>query len=86
MAELFIIKRNWDNATIRVQVASGDAVRIDVPIDAFEKHLVETVLARLPSLSLTFSKDKINAVVSDAVSRAFVEITQDVKNETIRVA
>jgi len=86
MTELLIIKRSWNSTIIRVQVKEGDSVQIDVPIDSFEKQLVNKVIELLPSLSLSFATSTINKAVADTVSRAFVEITQDLKNETIRVA
>jgi hypothetical protein len=85
MSELLIIKRNWDSVIIRVQVKEGDSVEIDVPIDSFEKKLVDKVVELLPSLSMSFAKNTIEKTVGETVRKAFVEITQDLKNETIRV-
>jgi len=86
MADQLIIKRSWNSTVIRVQVNEGDAVQIDIPIDTFEKHLVNKVLELLPSLALSFAKATIDKTVGDTVSKAFSDITQDLKNETIRVA
>ena len=86
MSELLILKRDWDSTIIRVRVTAGDAVQIDIPIDSFEKKLVSRVIEVLPGLATSIRKSTINAVVADAVRKAWSDITQDLKNDTIRVA
>jgi len=86
MADLLVIKRNWNSTIIRVEVKRGELVEIDIPIDSFEKILCNKVIELLPSLALSFKADTINKTVSDTVSKAFSEVTQQLKVETIRVA
>lgn len=84
MTETIAIKRDWDDAVIKVKLDLKEII-IECPIEAFERRLTNLLLRDLPSLTWDFKRSTIHEKVKQAFHEAFEKTTKEMKEETIKI-
>lgn len=85
MSTVFTIGREWNSPIIKASM-DENGVRVETSLDSFQVMVEEELIKQLPSLALDFSSSTINEKVRAAYKVAFANVTQRMKEETIKVA
>ncbi len=86
MAEKIIVKREWNNAAIKVGFNSKE-VYIEADIDAFADRLVDVMLEKtdVNALRWSFKHDTIRGEIKKAIIQAWSSVVLEMKEETRKV-
>ena len=87
MAEKFIIKRNWKDTVIRVEL-NNNGVSVEAPLDSVIERIVTIIKRDFPLNELRWSVKEatLTAAVENVLRAAWMETVREMKTETNKVA